>query len=411
MKQYFGLILTTLSLVAVMLFFLLLIQGQESLIQEQDTHEISDEEPVATEESIEPVGVEDESLSPTFSVSLQYNNYPITYTYFLIEQGKTNIYAGPDLEETVLRETKVGEKLNYVETVSIQTGPDQTARWYHVTWKVDGRAFFGFVESSKVSKRVFQFEKMEEAVKRAEEYASRGPLTYINNYQNFNGYAPRYHGETVDADQNRRSQSAPGYLDPKDLDEFVYLGDGTLIRYYFSTEDFAKIEVVSTGKRYYVPKKYIPTGEEIIDLTKVIAIDRTNQNEVVYEKINGEWTVISCTLATTGATNQYALPTPLGYFYGIEKRDQFQYYEDGTTTIQGYAPYAIRFAGGAYVHGVPVNYRYTEEGQRITPPTQEYSGTIGTIPLSHKCVRNFTSHAKFLYDWHEAGKTIVIVID
>jgi len=41
----------------------------------------------------------------------------------------------------------------------------------------------------------------------------------------------------------------------------------------------------------------------------------------------------------------------------------------------------------------------------------EYSSTIGTTPRSHKCVRNYTSHAKYLWDWSEIGKTAVIVIE
>lgn len=70
-----------------------------------------------------------------------------------------------------------------------------------------------------------------------------------------------------------------------------------------------------------------------------------------------------------------------------------------------------RFNGGAYVHGVPVNYLYSEKGERITPPKIEYSKSIGTVPLSHKCVRNYTSHAKFLYDWYREDETIIIVIE
>lgn len=59
--------------------------------------------------------------------------------------------------------------------------------------------------------------------------------------------------------------------------------------------------------------------------------------------------------------------------------------------------------GGAYLHGVPVNY---PDNKLI-----EYSWTLGTTPRSHMCVRNATSHAKFMYDWAEVEKTLVIVFD
>ncbi|MGL5636936.1 MAG: L,D-transpeptidase, partial [Bacteroidales bacterium] len=64
---------------------------------------------------------------------------------------------------------------------------------------------------------------------------------------------------------------------------------------------------------------------------------------------------------------------------------------------------ANRFSGGAYIHGVPVE----------LPATAliEYSPTLGTSPRSHMCVRNATSHAKFIYDWAPVDATIIVVID
>ncbi|MGL4671009.1 L,D-transpeptidase, partial [Cetobacterium sp.] len=73
------------------------------------------------------------------------------------------------------------------------------------------------------------------------------------------------------------------------------------------------------------------------------------------------------------------------------------------TEIDGYAPYASRFSGGGYIHGVPVNLPRTE--------MIEYSQTLGTTPRSHMCVRNATSHAKYIYEWAEINKGLVIVIE
>lgn len=66
--------------------------------------------------------------------------------------------------------------------------------------------------------------------------------------------------------------------------------------------------------------------------------------------------------------------------------------KDGSKETGGYAPYASRFTDGAYIHGVPVN-----EPRK----TQiEYSWSLGTTPRSHMCVRNATSHAKFILTGH-----------
>ncbi len=67
------------------------------------------------------------------------------------------------------------------------------------------------------------------------------------------------------------------------------------------------------------------------------------------------------------------------------------YLVDGSKETGGFAPYASRFTNGGYIHGVPVN--------APRKSLIEYSPTLGTTPRSHMCVRNATSHAKFVYDW------------
>lgn len=355
--------------------------------------------------------VDDSCLNPSFPVSLSYDKYPSTYRYMYIESENINVHAGPSAADALVRQANPGERFCFLEAVYIAGGGGKVERWYHVYWDEGGEKHFGFVEDTDVIERSFQFDKIEAAIIKAENYASRGRLTYISNYQNRNGYPPLYKGKATDGQGGSRSQSAPGYPSINNKEDFVYIEDGTLIRQLFTHDEYVKIQLVHTGEIFHVPQKYIASDHRIHDLKKVIAIDVTNQNEAVYEKKIDGWTLISYTFATTGTQGPYSQPTPLGYFFAMEKKPYFRYYEDGTTRIQGYAPYVIRFAGGAYVHGIGVNYEYAEDGTTITPPTVEYSKTIGTKALSHKCVRNYTSHAKFLYDWFVAGETIVIVID
>lgn len=372
---------------------------------EPDVIDSSDETTKSAIEKDDPSDVTSEIKEPEVAFQLKYDKYPLTYTYLLVQNETVNIRRGPFMTEPVLRVVSRNEKLNYIETIT------NDSKWYHVTWHENDQQLFGFINADVVTKRVFQFDKMHEAVLKAEKVADDGPLTYINNYHNLKGYAPLYQGEELDKIGGRRSQSAPGYPDPADLNEFNYLGDGTLVRVLSSGSQYTRVALVKDERVYFVPNKYIATPAAVTAVKKAVVIDRANQNEVVFEKIGQEWKVISYTLATTGTTGKYHQPTPLGYYYGIEKRERFYYYKDGTTTIQGYAPYTIRFAGGAYVHGVPVNYKFNSEGGRVDPGRIEYSKTMGTVPLSHKCVRNFTSHAKFLYDWYTPGEVIVVVIE
>ncbi|WP_419822589.1 L,D-transpeptidase family protein [Anoxybacterium hadale] len=349
--------------------------------------------------------VTDEILEPDVTFELKYDQYPLTYLYLAVLNNGAKIRSGPGGAEPVIRTAGQNEKLNYLETIT------NDGLWYHVTWNDKDQQKFGFVSADAVTKRVFQFNKMDLAVQKAEKAFAAGPLTYINNYHNLKGNAPKYKGKDQDNGGNRRSQSAPGYPNPADLSEFSYLGDGTLVRILSTGSEYTRVAQVKDEKVFFVPNQYVAMPAAVYQIGKAIIIDRENQNEAVFEKIGDQWRVISYTLATTGKVGTYHQPTPLGYYYAMEKRERFYYYEDGTTKIQGYAPYAVRFAGGAYVHGVPVNYKFASDGSRIDPGKIEYSKTLGTVPLSHKCVRNYTSHAKFLYDWYTPGNTIVIVIE
>ena len=346
-----------------------------------------------------------EIIQPKVGFDLKYDKYPLTFTYLLIQNETVNIRKGPSLEEPVLKAVSKNEKLDYAETIN------EGGKWYKVIWQEGGLPNYGYVSADVAMKREFQFDKMHEAIKKAEKASAQGALTYISNYHNSKGYAPQNKGGELDGSGNRRSQSAPGYSNPADLSEFSYLGDGTLVRVLSSGAEYTRVALVKDEKVYFVPNKYVSSPAAVTAIQQAIVVDRGNQNEVVFEKSGGEWKVISYTLATTGASGAYQQPTPLGYFYGIEKRERFYYYKDGTTRIQGYAPYAIRFAGGAYVHGIPVNFKFNAQGARIDPGKIEASRSLGTVPLSHKCVRNYTSHAKFLYDRYQPGQMIIVVME
>lgn len=398
------------------LLFLLIIGPEVGSVTAAANNNVDSLKPDVVDSSKEPTGsaienksptdVTDEITEPKVAFQLKYDKYPLTYVYLLIQNDSINIRKGPSMSEAVLKTVSKNEKLNYIETVT------NDGVWYHVTWSEAGSQYFGFVNADVAIKRVFRFDKMHEEVLRAEKEAGTGPLTYIGNYHNLKGWAPLYQGEELDKIGGRRSQSAPGYSDPSNLNEFIYLGDGTLIKVLDRGSDYTRVSPVRDAQKvYYVPNKYVVMPAAVSEIKKAIVIDRANQNEAVFEKTGTEWKVISYTLATTGKIGKYHQPTPLGYYYAIEKRERFYYYEDGTTRIQGYAPYAIRFAGGAYLHGVPVNYKFKTDGGRIDPGKVEYSKTMGTVPLSHKCVRNYTSHAKFLYDWYTPGEMIVIVME
>jgi len=114
---------------------------------------------------------------------------------------------------------------------------------------------------------------------------------------------------------------------------------------------------------------------------------------------------------STGKSGGYSVKTPLGDFMAQQKVSKFYYYKDGTKELEGYAPYAVRFSAGGYLHGVPRKFKFDAAGKRIDPGPAESLRTLGTTPQSHMCVRNYTSYAKFIYDWFRKGQCAVIVIE
>lgn len=380
----------------------------------EETEEIEETEETVNQEEpkqgLEIIQIFNTQLPESITVELKYDKYLISYDYLLMLKN-ANIRQLPTVEAPIIGNIAAMERIPLVAEVKgdylEEWGNDS---WYQVEWEEEGEIKTGFIFSSLAEVRNFQFEKMVESIKVLEQSASSGPLAHISNYKNVNGIPPKINGHTWDSYGYRRSQSAAGYVEPNKSSEFRYIPDGMLVQVLEKKKGFTKVKVVGFEGEYWVLDKYINSKKTLNKLNKVIIVDRKNQNQGVFELIDGQWTLISYGLSTTGVNGPYSLETPLGYYMAIEKRDKFLYLEDGTTKIAGYAPYAIRFSGGGYIHGVPVNYKI-KGGKRIDPGMIEYLHSIGTTPRSHMCVRNYTSHAKFLHSWVDIGETAFIVIE
>ncbi len=350
------------------------------------------------------------TLPDGLSMELKYDDHYVGVQYVLVRKSNVAIRATPSTDGKVLKKPTLYERFTFVETIECISKAQTKDQWVHVMWSEGGSRKFGFVSSDKVTVRKFRFADMYKKVLSLEKEFFGGTISYVNNYKNMTGTAPTYKGGEVDKLGNNRDQSSPAYNTASVGTEFTYVRDGNLLKVMEKQNAMYKVKVISTGKTCWIPEKYVPAWKKTGPLTKAVVIDLKNQTEVLFEKIEGQWTVVSYTLATTGAKAEHKLETPVGSYFAIEKRDKFMYLNDVTKEVDGYAPYAVRFTGGAYIHGVPVKYKF-QNGRRIDPGMIETSRTLGTIPLSHQCVRNFTSHAKFVRDWTEVGRTAIIVIE
>jgi len=398
-----------------------------------------------------------------FTYDIQYDKYDVFPNYVVnLSSTRRKIYKEASIGAEYYGKLSYGEKLQAVAKVKDEDG----ALWYAVVYEYEDAPVMGYIEEDKVAKREFQLEKMNEYLQNVSTFHELGHIVYVKNYRNENGYpSVMPNGSYYDDFGYRRGQSIDGYFDSSMDGGFRYIPDGTLgiveqvieetkaaedtiiidakgifkdrdeysqyldideaepdedadeedavEKYNNETEIKAvKLYIPSFDASVWVESKYLNEDEDAPDvLNQAIIVDRENQNIVVFE-YDEVWKVISINYSSTGKVGQYSLPTPLGYYMAIEKKPKFDYVEDGTTTIVGFAPYAIRFSAGGYLHGVPMSYSFDQYGNKQSPSGYaEYLQSIGTVPKSHMCVRNYTSHAKFMYDWVDIGNCTVIVIE
>lgn len=265
-------------------------------------------------------------------------------------------------------------------------------------------------------KRTIQIEKMKTNLEMLiqfenESLARMETLGLLRNYKNANGQpAPVVdmvvdkYGIESDSLGNKRYQGIPLYKAVEDTQPIRYALDGNLVAITNIGLDRYKVRLIETKEEYYVPKNYT-RPIKIKSFNKAIFVDRKNQNIVTLEKTQDSWLIRSINPASTGLQKPpYYFKTPLGVYVMQSKLDKMDYLKEGSKTeIEGFAPYASRFTGGVYIHGVPVNLPKTE--------IIEYSPTLGTYPVSHKCIRTPSSHAKFIYQWSLIFETAIFVIE
>ncbi len=260
--------------------------------------------------------------------------------------------------------------------------------------------------------RAFQWDKIRDRLHLLDS-VQRGHNNWaiLQNYKNLNGEAPlvkeyqrNVYKRVADMQGVERYQSVPLFLPTDTITGERYGRDGSPVRYTGEEGSFVRVHTLSPDEEWLVPRKYVKVIGDTITFSHAVFVDRLNQNIATLEKVGSKWLVRSMNPITSGLHRPpYQQETPLGIFIIQEKKQKMVFYKDGSTETGGFAPWASRFTNGGYLHGIPVN----------TPRTAliEYSPTLGTTPRSHMCVRNATSHAKFIYQWGPKEKTIVFVLE
>ncbi len=363
-----------------------------------------------------------------------YQDKYVAFPDYVVLMDDGYVYPEMNVSSEPIMEVEYGDRF---ETSARLVAQENTGvSWYRIHWteseKVEGTdeyqdvEYYGYVNSLIAEYRQFQLKTAyEETLMIANAINDENSLyVYVVNRSNDNGMAPDsgltdQFGKVVDKYGVLRDQSAPAYSERNTTSEFRYIPDGTMVQILDIDREMAQIYVPEYDQTYFMPSQYLKyyfsePESTITDLTKCIVIDRKNQNTMYFEanEETGEWELLSMSFVSTGTYSEAQDPTPLGIFMVQKKQDKFEYDFDDRAVRAGYAPYALRFSGGAYIHGIPTNYVFDSAGAIIsTPSPQEFLQSIGTEEKSHMCVRNYTSHAKFLYNRVKVGETVVIVIE
>lgn len=343
-------------------------------------------------------------------VNLLYDSYTIHMDY-IVALGYIRIREKPDSESERLRTIKFGDRVKLREKV---LGLDGESHWYRVSYTKKGTEYIGFIAENAryASERIFQVEKMLSRVKNLQKHVEGADTVYISNFRNVNGWPPRVPGRKIDDEYGYvRAQATAGYIYPGKDATFRYIPDGMLAIRLYEGYKYTQVYIPTFDYKCWVPNKNVSEEPKIEYLKQVIVVDRKNQNCGIFQYNGQEWELISLSFVTTGKPGEFSLVTPLGDFMAIQRKTKFSYTADGTDEIVGYAPYVIRFSGGGYVHGVPMKYPDLNDKSIFDLDGREALSSLGTVPRSHMCIRNYTSHAKFLYEWVDIGSAAVIVIE
>lgn len=350
------------------------------------------------------------TLPETINNAVQYFKYDMSFDYFLVTaENGARIREKPSPNATIVALVENFDKVSLLQKVEGEE-IEGSKIWYRVAFENGGQAKEGYIHSTTGTPRNFRFERMEEAINELKQQLARGKLHFISNYKNKNGAPPQKGDAAVDEYGYRVYHSAPAYKQADTGSDFRYIPDGMLVRILDETDEFYHVDAITFGDDYYIPKQYIDPNATLDRLRHVVVVDRKQQNLASFELGENKLNLVSYTLCTTGMPGEFSFETTLGSYKAIEKRERFEYLKKGTQDIAGYAPFAIRFTGGAYIHGIPVAYE-KRDGEIVDPGLIEYLHTIGTFPRSSMCVRNYTSHAEFLYNWMDTTNGAVIVIE
>ena len=335
--------------------------------------------------------------------------------YHIYIRQAVNLRKNPNIKDKVLKKLPIGYKIGTTGLVKAKDG----SKWYEVTYNKEKY----FIPSTAGIKRAFNWQRAVEKADKINMFISNAlnsnkDIYYVDSYVSLNT------GTEGKKDKfgNAANQSIKAYYNNNK--DYINLPDRALFTIVGTDSKYISIKTMSYGDEIYkIPvafKSRIKKSNIKSSVNKFIYIDRHSQTEVVIEKNKetGIFNVNTVGYVTTGINKGVGFVTPYGDFLVAYTKPVMAYASDTETEeilnskgevigkrpiVIGDARNAIRFSGGGYIHGIPSTFEPKDNREKRKKITES---KLGSIPLSHKCVRNDDEIIKYIYNWVNGGNKI-----
>lgn len=334
----------------------------------------------------------DNQIPDNVKTDIKYKgeDLPELLDYIFVKTKFGNVRKSPSGSSQIIYQLPFNHKLQVMEKIK-QSETSETF-WY----KVKTPYGIGYISSIYCEDRSFRFEKMLERINDVEKFINDNNAAGIK-LASTNSYIPNPYNKDMLRIKDKYGTSLDQNIIGEYNGEKIYIPDRSVLSVLSEGKKQAEVKVegipefpLIIEKKYLTEKPVISNG-----FKKAIVADIENQNLAAFEKVDGEWVLISYIYGKTGIESILGFETPRGSF--IIPMVKYEMGYRGTYGEDlGIARYAIRFSGGGYLHGTPVD--YPEEPNKDFFLLQKETG-LGTFKGTRKCIRNTVDHAKFLFEW------------
>ncbi len=330
-------------------------------------------------------------IDESIPVDIKYkgDDLPDFLDYVFIKTKSASVRQAPSIRAYEVHRALFNEKFLLLSKLE-----SEGRIWYKVRFS-NG---VGFLPDIAGDVRTFRFEKMVERINDVESFINE------NNKKkqvvaSTNSYAPNPYNKDMDREKDKYGisidQNIIGVYKPENLE--LHIPDRSILTVLKKGKTTSEVKVEGIPESpLVIENKYISNYPKVSKgFNKVIAADIANQNLGVFEKINGEWTLISYAYVKTGLESLLGFETPRGSFIVPTIKYEMGY-RDLYGKDAGIARYAVRFSGGGYMHGTPLEH---VEGFNNDLFIEQKEKGLGTYKGTRKCIRTTIEHGKFLFEW------------